>query len=175
MTLASCLQFPFTAMSSSLAHVPTTPAAPTRSNKNHTPTRPTISTNTRDPAPVTALLSSPIKLTAPLAAPPAANTISTQIGSHTVPDPTPRASKAKAQPEQRRRHPKHGMCSFCHETDSPLWRKGPEQYPHLCNRCGMRYFRYKKQDPPKDPFAQQIYDEIALKRKVRGSSNSHCQ
>jgi hypothetical protein len=27
------------------------------------------------------------------------------------------------------------MCSFCGETDSPMWRKGPEQYPHLCNRC----------------------------------------
>jgi hypothetical protein len=34
----------------------------------------------------------------------------------------------------------------------------------------MRFFRYKKQDPPKDPFAQQIYDDIMLKRKVRGTA-----
>jgi len=33
---------------------------------------------------------------------------------------------------------KQGLCSFCSETWSPMWRRGPEQYPRLCNACGMR-------------------------------------
>lgn len=30
---------------------------------------------------------------------------------------------------------KSGYCNFCGETSSPMWRKGSEQYPRLCNRC----------------------------------------
>lgn len=41
-------------------------------------------------------------------------------------------SKGRGRGKQQ---PKVGMCSFCGETDSPMWRKGPEEYPHLCNRC----------------------------------------
>lgn len=42
-----------------------------------------------------------------------------------------------------------------------------------CCRCGMRYFRYKKSDPPKDPFTQRIYDDIVSKRKV-GDQHAQC-
>lgn len=44
------------------------------------------------------------------------------------------ARKTKGQP----RPLKPGLCSFCGEIWSPMWRKGPEQYPRLCNACGMR-------------------------------------
>lgn len=37
-----------------------------------------------------------------------------------------------------------------------------------CNRCGMRYCRYVKQD--KDPFTDSIYNEIVQKREVRAES-----
>lgn len=45
---------------------------------------------------------------------------------------TPKGSKDAPRPL------KQGLCSFCSETWSPMWRRGPEQYPRLCNACGMR-------------------------------------
>lgn len=42
---------------------------------------------------------------------------------------------SKGRGRGKQQQPKVGMCSFCGETDSPMWRKGPEEYPHLCNRC----------------------------------------
>uniref|UniRef100_A0A7S0RGJ1 GATA-type domain-containing protein n=1 Tax=Pyramimonas obovata TaxID=1411642 RepID=A0A7S0RGJ1_9CHLO len=35
----------------------------------------------------------------------------------------------------------HGACNHCGETESPQWRKGPAEKPHLCNACGTRYLR----------------------------------
>lgn len=32
-------------------------------------------------------------------------------------------------------------CNHCGETQSPQWRKGPGDKPHLCNACGTRYLR----------------------------------
>lgn len=41
------------------------------------------------------------------------------------------SKKAKAGPSLPL---KPGLCSFCGETSSPMWRKGSEQFPRLCNR-----------------------------------------
>ena len=30
-------------------------------------------------------------------------------------------------------------CTFCNETDTPMWRKGPEGPGTLCNVCGLIY------------------------------------
>lgn len=32
-------------------------------------------------------------------------------------------------------------CNHCGEMESPQWRKGPSDKPHLCNACGTRYLR----------------------------------
>eukprot|EP00241_Pyramimonas_parkeae_P010334 CAMPEP_0114261086 /NCGR_PEP_ID=MMETSP0058-20121206/20902_1 /TAXON_ID=36894 /ORGANISM="Pyramimonas parkeae, CCMP726" /LENGTH=262 /DNA_ID=CAMNT_0001376503 /DNA_START=533 /DNA_END=1321 /DNA_ORIENTATION=- len=32
-------------------------------------------------------------------------------------------------------------CNHCGEKDSPQWRKGPSDKPHLCNACGTRFLR----------------------------------
>lgn len=61
--------------------------------------------------------------------------------------------------------PKAGSCSFCHATVSPLWRNGPEQFPRLCNACGMRYYRCIAKTPPEDPFSAKILAGMA--KKVR--------
>lgn len=37
--------------------------------------------------------------------------------------------------------PPPGACNHCGETESPQWRKGPSDKPHLCNACGTRYLR----------------------------------
>ncbi|QDZ18879.1 GATA-type domain-containing protein [Chloropicon primus] len=34
---------------------------------------------------------------------------------------------------------KKGPCDHCGETESPMWRKGPESKPLLCNACGARW------------------------------------
>jgi hypothetical protein len=62
---------------------------------------------------------------------------------------------------------KAGLCSFCRETHSPMWRKGPEQYPRLCNRCGMRYSR-NKNDLPK-AFSAKVMARIQAERQRSGS------
>jgi hypothetical protein len=71
---------------------------------------------------------------------------------------------------------KTGLCSFCQETHSPMWRKGPEQYPRLCNRCGMRYSR-NKNDLPK-AFSVKVMARIQAERQksggqVRGQGSCH--
>jgi hypothetical protein len=37
--------------------------------------------------------------------------------------------------------PHPGACNHCGETESPQWRKGPQDKPHLCNACGTRFLR----------------------------------
>lgn len=32
-------------------------------------------------------------------------------------------------------------CSYCSATTTPMWRHGPEGYPDLCNKCGVKYMR----------------------------------
>lgn len=32
-------------------------------------------------------------------------------------------------------------CNHCGDMESPQWRKGPSDKPHLCNACGTRYLR----------------------------------
>jgi hypothetical protein len=58
-----------------------------------------------------------------------------------------------------------GLCSFCTRTEAPLWRPGPEQYPSLCNACGMRWYRFNKKESSVQPFTQAALDSMA--RKVR--------
>lgn len=55
-----------------------------------------------------------------------------------------RESSAKEASLASSREPKqvaHGACNHCGETESPQWRKGPTEKPHLCNACGTRYLR----------------------------------
>lgn len=59
---------------------------------------------------------------------------------------------------------KPGLCSFCGETQSPLWRKGPEEYARLCNACGMRYSRAKAQNDVKKAFTDKILAKILQER-----------
>ncbi|KAL4543199.1 hypothetical protein Ndes2526B_g03861 [Nannochloris sp. 'desiccata'] len=40
------------------------------------------------------------------------------------------------------------MCDHCGATESPQWRKGPEEKPILCNACGTRYRRTQQLGPP---------------------------
>ncbi|KAJ3304227.1 hypothetical protein HDV03_002964 [Kappamyces sp. JEL0829] len=46
---------------------------------------------------------------------------------------------------------KETMCCHCFTTHSSCWRKGPEEYPTLCNTCGVQYFRgtLNNQNPPR--------------------------
>ncbi|KAK3260448.1 hypothetical protein CYMTET_30592, partial [Cymbomonas tetramitiformis] len=37
-------------------------------------------------------------------------------------------------------------CNNCLRTESPQWRKGPPEAPHLCNACGARWMRTKALD-----------------------------
>lgn len=44
-------------------------------------------------------------------------------------------------PTRENKQVAHGACNHCGETESPQWRKGPADKPHLCNACGTRYLR----------------------------------
>ena len=57
-----------------------------------------------------------------------------------------------AKSKRRVRRGRVGVCSFCHETQSPEWRKGPEGPGTLCNACGLRWVKFnqaEKQGQPK--------------------------
>ncbi|KAK7959053.1 uncharacterized protein PG986_003907 [Apiospora aurea] len=49
---------------------------------------------------------------------------------------------------QRRRFKKHGIgaggCVNCHTTVSPEWRRGPGGERNLCNRCGLRWAKTRR-------------------------------
>jgi len=44
---------------------------------------------------------------------------------------------AKSEPTKSSRS--EPSCTFCNETDTPMWRKGPEGPNTLCNVCGLIY------------------------------------
>jgi hypothetical protein len=44
---------------------------------------------------------------------------------------------AKSEPTKSSRS--EPLCTFCNETDTPMWRKGPEGPGTLCNVCGLIY------------------------------------
>ncbi|KAK8063031.1 WC-1 [Apiospora hydei] len=50
---------------------------------------------------------------------------------------------------QRRRFKKHGIgaggCVNCHTTLSPEWRRGPGGERNLCNRCGLRWAKTRRE------------------------------
>lgn len=54
---------------------------------------------------------------------------------------TASGGRARLSSESRESKPLPGACNHCGETESPQWRKGPHDKPHLCNACGTRYLR----------------------------------
>nr|XP_004247383.1 GATA transcription factor 23-like [Solanum lycopersicum] len=36
-------------------------------------------------------------------------------------------------------------CSYCHTTTTPLWRSGPSGPKSLCNACGIKYNKKRRQ------------------------------
>ena len=58
------------------------------------------------------------------------------------PAPRPAASPPPAPAKERpRQYKPGGPCDHCGATESPQWRRGPEEKPQLCNACGTRYRR----------------------------------
>lgn len=51
------------------------------------------------------------------------------------------AGRARASNGGDSSKPHPGACNHCGETESPQWRKGPHDKPHLCNACGTRFLR----------------------------------
>ena len=51
--------------------------------------------------------------------------------------------------KQRRRYQRHGAdqalgCANCHTKVSPDWRRGPSGIRNLCNRCGLRWAKIRR-------------------------------
>ncbi|KAF8642226.1 hypothetical protein HU200_067492 [Digitaria exilis] len=71
-------------------------------------------------------------------------------------------------------------CADCHTTKTPLWRGGPEGPKSLCNACGIRYRKRRRQalsldaaDPPKKKAADpQEEDQQQPKKKPAAASSS---
>lgn len=48
-------------------------------------------------------------------------------------------------PRENKAAEKTGLfCHKCFETETTLWRNGPEGPKTLCNRCGLKYAKGKK-------------------------------
>ncbi|ODM22733.1 hypothetical protein SI65_00322 [Aspergillus cristatus] len=50
--------------------------------------------------------------------------------------------------DRRKRLKGEYRCSDCGTSDSPEWRKGPKGPKTLCNACGLRWAKKKRQAPP---------------------------
>ncbi|BCR82912.1 GATA transcription factor LreB [Aspergillus chevalieri] len=50
--------------------------------------------------------------------------------------------------DRRKRLRGEYRCSDCGTSDSPEWRKGPKGPKTLCNACGLRWAKKKRQTPP---------------------------
>ncbi|XP_062208240.1 GATA transcription factor 16-like [Phragmites australis] len=62
-------------------------------------------------------------------------------------------------------------CADCHTTKTPLWRGGPEGPKSLCNACGIRYRKRRRQalglDANADPQEQQQHKKKANKNNSK--------
>ncbi|KAL6613707.1 hypothetical protein ACP70R_035977 [Stipagrostis hirtigluma subsp. patula] len=70
-------------------------------------------------------------------------------------------------------------CADCHTTKTPLWRGGPEGPKSLCNACGIRYRKRRRQalgldanaaDPQSQPQDQQL-----LRKKAAAAADPQDQ
>ncbi|KAK7997814.1 hypothetical protein PG989_005854 [Apiospora arundinis] len=58
--------------------------------------------------------------------------------------------------KQRRRYQRHGGdqalgCANCHTKVSPEWRRGPSGIRNLCNRCGLRWAKIRRDSGARAP------------------------
>ncbi|OIT07928.1 PREDICTED: GATA transcription factor 16-like [Nicotiana attenuata] len=59
-------------------------------------------------------------------------------------------------------------CSDCHTTRTPLWRSGPAGPKSLCNACGIKYNKKRRQLLGLDKGRS---DKGKKKRKISGEKN----
>ncbi|KAL0052484.1 hypothetical protein WJX82_002901 [Trebouxia sp. C0006] len=59
--------------------------------------------------------------------------------------PLPRTAQSRKPASGARSQSVKGLCKACWTTDSPQWRKGPDDYDELCNACGTKCGRCVKQ------------------------------
>lgn len=62
-------------------------------------------------------------------------------------------------------------CADCHTTKTPLWRGGPEGPKSLCNACGIRYRKRRRQALGLDANAEP-QDQQHKKKAVAAASSS---
>ncbi|CAA2972646.1 GATA transcription factor 15-like [Olea europaea subsp. europaea] len=55
--------------------------------------------------------------------------------------------KEEKKPESKEKNPSTQIktCSSCHTTKTPLWRGGPSGPKSLCNACGIKYNKQRRQ------------------------------
>ena len=60
--------------------------------------------------------------------------------------------RERGQKPKRIRRGRAGICSACHETQSPEWRKGPDGPGTLCNACGLRWVKFNQMEKKEQIF-----------------------
>ncbi|TVU37073.1 hypothetical protein EJB05_19040 [Eragrostis curvula] len=63
-------------------------------------------------------------------------------------------------------------CADCHTTKTPLWRGGPEGPKSLCNACGIRYRKRRRQALGLDANAEPQLDQQQKKKAAAVASSS---
>ncbi|KAK9170516.1 hypothetical protein Syun_002656 [Stephania yunnanensis] len=60
--------------------------------------------------------------------------------------------------------PDNNMCTKCHTSDTPMWRKGPDGSKSLCNACGLRFRKELKR--------KKEMEDVKRKGQLKGVSCS---
>ncbi|XP_066314323.1 GATA transcription factor 23-like [Miscanthus floridulus] len=63
-------------------------------------------------------------------------------------------------------------CVECRATTTPMWRSGPTGPRSLCNACGIRYRKKRRQELGLDHKQQQQQNNAEAKTEVKDSSSN---